>query len=105
MGVVVRLVTFLVGVLGLALVGLDTAQDHFGVDAEGLLSSMGETPGGIANSLLGLADTGLTQLGDMMSNLMGGAADPEKPTLVQSWGPESVGGIVSLLLLMFSMRR
>lgn len=105
MGVVVRLVVFLVGALGLALVGLDTAQDHFGVDAAGLLNMMGDTPGGVANSMLGLADGGLNQLGGLIGNLMGGEADPEKPGLVQAWGPESISAIVSALLVMFSTRR
>lgn len=105
MGVVVRLVVFLVGALGLALVGLDTAQDHFGVDAAGLLNMMGETPGGIANSALGLADGGLNHLGGLIGNLMGGEADAEKPGLVQAWGPESISAIVSALLVMFSTRR
>lgn len=105
MGVVVRLVTFLVGVLGLALVGLDTAHDHFGVDAEGLLNAMGETPGGVANSMLGLADSGLNQLGGLLGNLMGGEVDPENPGVVQNWGPESLSAIVAALLVMFSVRR
>ena len=54
MGVVVRLLAFLVGALALGFVGLDTAQDHFGVDAAGLLAKMGEMPGGIATTALAL---------------------------------------------------
>lgn len=105
MGVVVRLVVFLVGALGLALVGLDTAQNHFGVDAAGLLNKMGETPGGVANSMLGLTNAGLNQLGGLIGNLMGAEADAEKPNMVQAWGPESISGIISALLVLFSTRR
>ncbi len=105
MSVVVRLVVFLVGALGFALVGLDTAQDHFGVDSAGLLNMMGETPGGVANSMLGMADGGLNQLGAMMGGLMGGQADAETPGVVQSWGPQSISAIISALLVLFSTRR
>lgn len=105
MGVVVRLVMFLVGVLALGLVGLDTAQDHFAFDAGSLLNRMGETPGGLANMALGFASSGLDQLGGMLGGLMGGEADAEKPSLIQSWGPEGVSGLVAALLIMFSLRR
>lgn len=105
MGVVVRLVLFLVGVLGLALVGLHSGDQLGVIKAHDLLNSMGETPGGVANSMLGMADNGLSQLGQLMGNLMGGQADPDNPSLVQSWGPESLSAIVSALLVLFSTRR
>lgn len=105
MSVVVRLVVFLVGVLGIALVGLDTAQDEHLVDSVSLLNMMGETPGGVANSMLTAADGGLNQLGALMGSLMGEQADPENPGLVQQWGPESISALVSALLVFFSTRR
>jgi hypothetical protein len=105
MGVVVRLVIFLVGALGMALVGFDTAQDHFGVNSAGLLNMMGETPGGVANSMLGAADGGLNQLGAMLAGLMGGDAESGQAGLVQSWGPQSISALVSALLVFFSARR
>ncbi|HPE31318.1 MAG TPA: hypothetical protein PLV61_08995 [Parvularculaceae bacterium] len=105
MGVVVRLLAFLVGVLAFGFVGLDTAQDHFGVDAAGLLAKMGEMPGGIATSALSMVDGGLDKLGVMMAGLQGGEVDPEKPGLVQSWGPQGLSALVSALVVMFSLRR
>ena len=105
MGVVVRLVTFLVGVIGFAFVGLDTAQEHFGVDAANLLGMLGETPAGIAGSGLGMVSGGLDQLGTILANAQGAEVDPENPGLVQSWGPEGIGAILAALLVMFSTRR
>ena len=63
MGVIVRLLTFVVGALGFVFTGLDTAQDHFGVDAASLLNMMGEMPGGIANNMLGMVSGGIDSLG------------------------------------------
>ncbi|MEQ8179037.1 MAG: hypothetical protein RIA10_11970, partial [Amphiplicatus sp.] len=44
MGIVVRIVVFLVGLLGLSLTGLNGAQD-FGVDTNSLLTNLGPAEG------------------------------------------------------------
>lgn len=104
MGVIVRLLVFIAGVAGLLLTGLNGAQD-FGVDTASLLASLGETPGGVANSATGAFGSGLDQLGGMIANLTGAEADPENPGLVQQWAPAGIAAVVSLLMVMFSMRR
>ncbi|GAB4518429.1 MAG: hypothetical protein Kow00133_03490 [Amphiplicatus sp.] len=104
MGVVIRLLVFIVGALGLILTGLVGAHDYFGVDTQALLMRMGETPGGVATSAQGAFASGLDWLGGMIADTMG-ASDPENPGAVATYGPTGIAAIVSALLLLFSTRR
>ncbi len=104
MGVILRLVMFLVGALGLIFVGLNAASG-FNVDTGGLLMKLGEAPGGVATSMAAQFNAGLDELGQMIAKAQGAAADPEKPSLLVSYGPEVIAAVVSGLLMMFSMRR
>jgi hypothetical protein len=104
MGVVLRLVFFLVGAVGLALVGLNAASG-FGVDTNSLLMKLGETPGGIANAMSTQFVAGLDHLGSMIAKAQGVPADAEKPGLLVDYGPSVIAAVVSAMLMMFSMRR
>lgn len=106
MGVVLRLVFFLVGALGLVFVGLNAASG-FGVDTNALLMKMGQTPGGIATGISGQVGAGLDQLGAMIAKAQGAdvAAADYKPSILVKYGPDVAGAVVSALLMMFGMRR
>ncbi len=103
MGAVVRILVFVVGVLGLALSGL-TGAENFNVDSSGLLGNLGPASG-VAQSMYGIFGTGRAQLGGLLGSVAGGDADPEKPNMVSQWGPEGIAGLVSALLMLFSSRR
>jgi hypothetical protein len=105
MGVAIRLVAFLVGALGLVFVGLNGANDWFGVDTSGLLAKMGETPASIANMMSAHVGAGLDMLGAQLAKVGGGEVDPEKPTALVKYGPEAIGALVSAMMVMFSTRR
>ena len=104
MGIIIRLLVFVLGAIGLALTGLSGAQD-LGVDTNSMLASLGETPGDVATSASNTFDSGLDQLGGMLANATGGEADPENPGAVQKFGPEGIAALVSALMMMFSTRR
>lgn len=104
MGVILRLVFFLVGALGLIFVGLNVASG-FGVDTNALLMKLGETPGGIATGMAAHFGAGLDALGGMIAKAQGGAADADKPSMLVSYGPEVIAGVVSALFMMFGTRR
>jgi hypothetical protein len=105
MGVIIRLVVFLVGALGLIFIGLNGAHDWFGVDTQALLDKLGETPGGIATAMSGQVDRGLDCLGGLLAKVGGEEVDPENPTALMKYGPEAIGAVVSALMVMFSTRR
>lgn len=106
MGVIVRLLTFLVGAAGLIFTGLDTMQEHFGAPVGDWLAMMGETPAGIANNLLAMVGGGIDSLGGMLAGMQGGEVDPNaEPGLVQTWAPEAITALVSILLVMFATRQ
>ncbi|NWG71677.1 MAG: hypothetical protein HXY23_08745 [Parvularculaceae bacterium] len=103
---VLRLVFFLVGVLGLIFVGLNAASG-FGVDTNALLMKLGQTPGSIATGISGHVGAGLDQLGNMIAKAQGAdvSAEDYKPSLLVKYGPDVAGAVVSALLMMFGMRR
>ncbi len=101
MGIVVRIVVFLVGLLGLSLTGLNGAQD-FGVDTGSLLANLGPAEGA-AVSAQGVWGGLLGQLGGVIGSAMG--ADPENPGAVVQYGPEGIAAVVSALMMFFSTRR
>lgn len=103
MGAIVKILLFVVGVLGIVLTGLAGASQA-GVDTGSLLMSMGDMPGGIATSTQNVFMSGLSSLGGMIAGWMGGA-DAENPGLVQVWGPVGIAGLVSVILVFFSTRR
>ena len=92
---------FVVGLLALALTGMNGAQD-FGVDTAPLLSALGPVagPAGAATDMWGGL---LGQLGGMIAGAQGG--DPETPTAVSTYGPDAIVGLVSALVMFFSTRR
>jgi len=104
MGAVVKIGLFLAGLIGLSLTGLNGAQD-LGVDTNSLLAKMGETPGGVAASAQDMWGGLLNQVGGLIANAQGEAADPENPGALVKWGPEAIVGLVSALLMFFSTRR
>jgi hypothetical protein len=104
MGVILRLVFFIVGLLGLIFVGLNAASG-FGVDTNSLLMKLGETPGGIATAMSSQFGAGLDALGGMIAKAQGSEVDPAKPSLLVQYGPDAIAAVVSALLMMFGMRR
>lgn len=105
MGVVVRLVAFVVGALGLVFVGLNGANDWFGMDTAALLAKLGETPAGIAGTMQTHVGAGLDMIAAQLAKVGGGEIDPEKPTALVKYGPEAIGALVSAMMVMFSTRR
>ena len=105
MGVIIRLVLFLVGALGFVFTGLDTAQEHFGAPVADWLGMMGETPAGIANSMLSVVSGGIDSLGGVLAGVGGAEGYPEAPSMLVNYGPEAITAIVSMLLVMFATRR
>lgn len=101
MGVVFRIVLFLVGVLALALTGLNGAQG-FGVETEPLMANLGPASG-VANAALDCWGGLLGNLGGMIGGAMN--ADPENPGAVVQYAPLGIAALVSALLIMFSTRR
>lgn len=101
MGVVIRIVLFVVGLLGLSLTGLNGAQDA-GVDTNTLLANLGPAEGA-ATSAQDIWGGLLGQLGGMLGNATN--ADPENPGAVVQYGPEGIAGLVSALMMFFSTRR
>ncbi|MEQ1930227.1 MAG: hypothetical protein ABL957_06790 [Parvularculaceae bacterium] len=106
MGVVLRLVFFLVGALGLVFVGLNAASG-FGVDTNALLMKLGQTPGGIATNISAQVGAGLDMLGQQIAKAQGldMSAPDAKPSLLVKYGPDVAGAVVSALMMMFGMRR
>ena len=100
MGVIIRILVFLVGALGLAMSGLYGAE-NLSVDSQALL---GNVPGGVAEPVYGMFGQGMEQLAGLLAGVAG-EADPDKPNLVATWGPESISGLVSAVLMLFSTRR
>ncbi|HXI86587.1 MAG TPA: hypothetical protein VNH64_03960 [Parvularculaceae bacterium] len=99
MGAIVKLILFLVGLIGLLLTALVAAM-WAGVDVHGLMGHLGEGPAKFANCAVDCFASWLKALGGMM-----GSGDADHPSMLQMWGPVAIAGIISLLLLMFSMRR
>ncbi|MEQ8751082.1 MAG: hypothetical protein RIC52_15050 [Amphiplicatus sp.] len=101
MGIVVRIVVFLVGLLGLSLTGLNGAQD-FGVDTNSLLTNLGPAEGA-ATSAQDIWGGLLGQLGGVIGNATN--ADPENPGAAVQYGPQGIAAVVSALMMFFSTRR
>lgn len=101
MGVVFRIVFFLVGLVALLLTGLVGAA-HFGVETEPLLANLGPASS-VATAGLNCWSGLLGNLGGVIGNAMN--ADPENPGAVVQYAPLGIAALVSVLLIMFSTRR
>jgi hypothetical protein len=104
MGNVVKILVFVVGAIGLLLSGLNGAE-AVNVDTDPLLSGMGDTAGGVASSARDGFGGLLDSLGAMMAGWTGADASSNNPGAVQKFGPETLGAIISALMMMFSTRR
>lgn len=100
MGAVLRILFFIIGLLGIALTGMYGAQNA-GVDTASWLSKLGGASGA-ATALLSMFAGGLDALGGMLA---GDAAGAEKPSLLATWGPTVGAGLISMLFTMGAMRR
>ncbi|MGE0409265.1 MAG: hypothetical protein AB7P23_08390 [Amphiplicatus sp.] len=94
---VIRIILFIVGALGLLLTGLSVAE-HFNVDTAALLNAI---PGGVDECAYDLFGQGLAALGGFLP----GGESEDGASLVATWGPVGIAGLVSLLLLFLSARR
>lgn len=101
MGVVFRIVFFLVGLVALLLTGLNGAG-QFGVETEPLLANLGPASG-VATAALDCWGGLLGHLGGAIGGAMN--ADPENPGAVAQYAPLGIAALVSALLIMFSTRR
>lgn len=99
MGAIVKLILFLIGLIGLVLTVLVGAM-WAGAPVHDWMMAMGESPAKFANCAIDTFASWLKMLGGMM-----GSGDADHPSMVQMWGPVGIAGIVSLLLLLFAMRR
>lgn len=103
MGVLVRILVFVAGLIGLALTGANGAQD-LGVDVVALLSKMGGF-GGMATAAVNMFGGGLAHIGDLIGSLAGAAKEGAEPSMLVKWAPEAIAGLVSGLMLLGSARR
>jgi hypothetical protein len=101
MGFIVRTVLFLVGALGLAFTGLNSAES-FGMETEPLLANLGGVAG-MAGSAQDLVGSGLSQLAGMI----GGATGEEggEPGALATYGSQGIAAAVFALLMFFVTRR
>lgn len=100
MGAVVKLIVFLVGLLGLVLTGANVAE-AFGVDVAGLLGKAGAV-GAHLNAAVGIFGGWLAQGTHMIAGPATDAA--AKPSLLAQWGPALGAGLVSALLMVGATR-
>lgn len=104
MGILVRIVVFVIGLAGLALTGANGAE-QLGVDVAAHLSKMGGF-GGVANAAVDLFGGGLAQLGNLIGGLEGAPKEGvTEPSMLVKWAPEGIAALVSGLMLMGSARR
>jgi hypothetical protein len=105
MGVILRLVFFVVGVLGLIFLGLNIADGMGLVKSADLFAKLGATPGGVATAMSTQFGAGLDALGGLLAKTPVAGSDPANPGLVVKYGPDVIAAVVSGLLVMFGMRR
>lgn len=103
MGMLVRILVFAAGFIGLALTGANGAQD-LGVDVGSHLSKMGAF-GGVADAAVNMFGGGLAHMGEMIGGLAGAPKEGAEPSLLVKWAPEAIAGLVSGLMLLGSARR
>lgn len=104
MGILVRLVLFVVGLVGLSLTGATGAQ-QMGIDVAAHLSKMGAF-GGVATSAMTMFGGGLAHVGEMISGLQGAPKEGvTEPSMLVKWAPEALAGLISGLMLMGSARQ
>ena len=100
MGMLIKIVLFVVGLAAFALTGANVAE-ALQVDVAGMLGKMGAF-GNMASSAVSWFDAHvLTQLGQMIG---GANADPAKPSLMMQWGPAALVALVSGLVMAMSSR-
>lgn len=103
MGVLIRIVLFAVGLVGLGLTGANGAE-QLGVDVGSHLSKMGAF-GGVATSAVDLFGGGLAHVGNMIGGLAGAPKEGAEPSMLVKWAPEAIAALVSGMMLMGSARR